>query len=53
MMVNDAKESNSVNTIYYDDNKGLMGKILMFIFQAGYLKSLLSIRTRRIKKQLY
>lgn len=50
MMVNDAKESNSVNTIYYDDNKGLIGENTdVYGFQAGYLKSLLSMNQKNKK----
>ena len=52
-MVNDAKDSNSVNTINLDSEGRLIGENTdVFGFQAGYLKSM-DVTERKIKKLLY
>tara|TARA_B100000674_G_C37795970_1_gene894045 strand:+ start:172 stop:999 length:828 start_codon:yes stop_codon:yes gene_type:complete len=52
IMINDAKDSNSVNTIYHDKETGLIGENTdVYGFQAGYLKSLVS-KDQKNKKTL-
>ena len=53
-MVNDAKDSNSVNTINLDSEGRLIGENTdVFGFQAGYLKSMDVTEREKIKKLLY
>ncbi len=50
--INDAAETHSVNTIYLDDNKELIGENTdVFGFQAGYLKTLTN-QEKKNKKAL-
>ena len=49
-IVNEAKDTNSVNTVFLDENKNLIGENTdVFGFQAGYLKEIVGTDKKSFK----
>ncbi len=48
-IINDAKDTNSINTVFLDENKNLIGENTdVFGFQAGYLKEIIGVEKKNL-----